>query len=148
MIWAEVGKVAAAVALMAISAGVVIVLVKRMEASQVEQKGITLLQLWLSPDQAEQYSSYGHFEVIGSDTGKRYRIRHARMMNVDELDRVGNEGLVSDELIFQSQMVLDPDHPGHILRKYFERVPLGPIADAAPQIDHTAMHHDIDGGAR
>ena len=54
----------------------------------------------------------------------------------------------TDELIFQSQMVLDPDHPGHILRKYFERVPLGPIADAAPQIDHTAMHHDIDGGAR
>jgi len=93
MIWAEVGKVAPAVALMAISEGVVIALVKRMEAtsSQVEQKAITLLQLWLSPNQAEQYSSYGHFEVIGSDTGKRYRIRDGRMMNVDEVDHVGNK---------------------------------------------------------
>jgi hypothetical protein len=42
------------------------------------------------PLQAEQYSSYRYFEVIGSDTGKRYRIRHGRMMNVDELDSVGN----------------------------------------------------------
>jgi hypothetical protein len=42
------------------------------------------------PEQAEQYSSYRYFEVIGSDTGKRYRIRHGRMMNVDELDSVGN----------------------------------------------------------
>jgi hypothetical protein len=32
---------------------------------------------------------YRYFEVIGSDTGKGYRIRHARMMNVDELDSVG-----------------------------------------------------------
>jgi len=35
-------------------------------------------------------SSYRYFEVIGSDTGKRYRIRHGRMMNVDKLDSVGN----------------------------------------------------------
>jgi hypothetical protein len=28
-------------------------------------------------------------EVHGSDTGKRYRIRHGRMMNIDELDSVG-----------------------------------------------------------
>jgi hypothetical protein len=39
----------------------------------------------------QQYSSYKYFEVIGSDTGKRYRIRHGRMMNVDELDSVGNK---------------------------------------------------------
>jgi hypothetical protein len=46
---------------------------------------------WLSPEQAEQYNSYKYFEVIGSDTGKRYRIRHGRMMNIDELDSVGNK---------------------------------------------------------
>jgi hypothetical protein len=68
-------------------------LVAGMEAtsSQVEQKAVALLQPWLSPEQAEQYSSYRYFEVIGSDTGKRYRIRHGRMMNVDELDSVGNK---------------------------------------------------------
>ena len=70
----------------------VIMLVAGMEAtsSQVEHKALALLQPWLSPTQAEQYNSYKHFEVIGSDTGTRYRIRHGRMMNVDELDSVGN----------------------------------------------------------
>jgi hypothetical protein len=89
MIWVVVGEVAVGVALVAISASVMIT---GMEAtsSQAEQKAVALLQLWLSPEQAKQYSSYRYFEVIGSDTGKRYRIRHGRMMNVDELDSVGN----------------------------------------------------------
>jgi hypothetical protein len=92
MIWVEVGEVVVGIVLMAISAGVMIALVARMEATsnRVEQKAVALLQPWLSPEQAEQYSSYRYFEVIGSDTGKRYRIRHGRMMNVDELDSVGN----------------------------------------------------------
>jgi hypothetical protein len=78
---------------MAISAGVTILLVAGMEATskRVERKAVTLLQLWLSPEQAEQYSSHGHFEVVGSDTGTRYRIRHGRMMNIDQLDSAGNK---------------------------------------------------------
>jgi hypothetical protein len=93
MIWAEVGKVAVGVVLMAIIAGVTILLVAGMEATskRVERKAVTLLQLWLSPEQAEQYSSHGHFEVVGSDTGTRYRIRHGRMMNIDQLDSAGNK---------------------------------------------------------
>jgi hypothetical protein len=93
MIWAEVGKVAVGVVLMAISAGVTILLVAGMEATskRVERKAVTLLQLWLSPEQAEQYSSHGHFEVVGSDTGTRYRIRQGRMMNIDQLDSAGNK---------------------------------------------------------
>ena len=92
MIWVAVGEVVVGVALTAISAGLMIALVARMEttSSLVEQKAVALLQSWLSAEQAEQYSSYGYFEVIGSDTGKRYRIRHGRMMNIDELDLVGN----------------------------------------------------------
>jgi hypothetical protein len=52
-----------------ISTGV-IAIVTRIEATsrQLEQKALALLQPWLSPEQAEQYSSYKHFEVIGSDT--------------------------------------------------------------------------------
>jgi hypothetical protein len=93
MIWAEVGKVAVGAVLMAISAGVTILLVAGMEATskRVERKAVTLLQLWLSPEQAEQYSSHGHFEVVGSDTGTRYRIRQGRMMNIDQLDSAGNK---------------------------------------------------------
>jgi hypothetical protein len=46
---------------------------------------------WLSPAQAQQYNSQKHFEVIGSGTGTRYRIRHGRMVNIDQLDSAGNK---------------------------------------------------------
>jgi hypothetical protein len=56
-----------------------------------EQKALTLLRPWLSPEQTRQYNSQKHFEVIGSDTGTRYRIRHGHMMNIDQLDSAGNK---------------------------------------------------------
>ena len=58
---------------------------------QAEQKSLALLRLWLSPEQVAQYNSKEHFEVIGSDTGTRYRIRHGSMINIDQLDRAGNK---------------------------------------------------------
>jgi hypothetical protein len=58
---------------------------------QAEQKALALFRPWLSPEQAQQYNSLKHFEVIGSDTGTRYRIRHGKMMNIDELDSAGNK---------------------------------------------------------
>jgi hypothetical protein len=62
----------------------------RPTSSQAQQKALTLLCLWLSPEQAAQYNSQEHFDVIGSDTGTRYRIRHGQMMNIDQLDSAGN----------------------------------------------------------
>jgi hypothetical protein len=44
---------------------------------------------WLSPDQAEQYDLNQHFEVVGSDTGTRYRIRRGISMNIEELTADG-----------------------------------------------------------
>ena len=75
----------------------VIVTAERMRAptSEAEQKAHSLLRAWLSPEQAQQYNSQKHFDVIGSDTGTRYRIRHGRMVNVDQLDSVGNRVCVS-----------------------------------------------------
>jgi hypothetical protein len=66
---------------------------ERMRAAfpQAEQKALTLLRFWLSTEQAEQYDSQKHFEVVGSDTGTRYRIRRGRMMNIDQLDSAGNK---------------------------------------------------------
>src|SRR5262249_39210913 len=47
---------------------------------EAEQKARALLRRWLSPAQLEQYEKKGHFEVVGSDSGKRYRIhRYAQM---------------------------------------------------------------------
>jgi hypothetical protein len=56
-----------------------------------ERKALALLRAWLSPEQAQQYDSRKHFEVIGSDTGTRYRIRHGHMINIDQLDSAGNK---------------------------------------------------------
>ena len=54
-----------------------------------EERGQDLLRQWLSPDQAEQYDKYQRFEVVGSDTGARYRILRERIMNIVELSANG-----------------------------------------------------------
>ena len=56
---------------------------------RAEQKGRALLRRWLSPAQLEQYEKMGHFEVVGSDSGKRYRIHRYTQMNIEELDEGG-----------------------------------------------------------
>jgi hypothetical protein len=56
---------------------------------KAEQKAIALLKEWLSPAQRAQYERDGHFEVMGSHSGKRYRIRRAGHMNIDELSEHG-----------------------------------------------------------
>ena len=92
MIWAQLYTDVC----VALAAGACIVFVittaeSKQVSSQVEQKALTLLRSWLSPDQARQYDSQKHFDVIGSDTGTRYRIRHGVMMNIDQLDCAGNK---------------------------------------------------------
>jgi hypothetical protein len=56
---------------------------------QAEQKALVLLKQWLSPAQLAQYERDRTFDVTGSNTGKRYRIRHERQMNIDEFDDGG-----------------------------------------------------------
>ena len=46
-----------------------------------------LLAEHLSPMQRAQYARFGYFEVIGGDSGRRYRIRHGQILNVELLDR-------------------------------------------------------------
>jgi hypothetical protein len=52
---------------------------------QSEERGQDLLRRWLSSEQAEQYDKYQRFEVVGCDTGTRYRILRGKIMNVVEL---------------------------------------------------------------
>jgi len=47
------------------------------------------LRAWLSPSQFEQFDAEGHFDVIGSATGRKYRIQYGTSMNVYELDDTG-----------------------------------------------------------
>jgi hypothetical protein len=57
---------------------------------RAEEKGVALLRSWLSPEQAERWDTHRHFYVVGSDTGRTYRIRHGRSMNIEELDSEGD----------------------------------------------------------
>jgi hypothetical protein len=52
---------------------------------QSEERGQDLLRQWLSSEQAEQYDKYQRFEVVGCDTGTRYRILRGKIMNIVEL---------------------------------------------------------------
>ena len=54
-----------------------------------EARGLRLLREWLSPCQREQFDAQGHFDVIGCDSGKKYRIHCGTAMNVHEIDEAG-----------------------------------------------------------
>jgi hypothetical protein len=49
-------------------------------------KSLALLKEWLSPDQLAQYEKSGFFDVTGSLSGRRYRIREGRQQNVYRLE--------------------------------------------------------------
>src|ERR1700742_299018 len=54
-----------------------------------EGRSLLLLRAWLSPTQWEQFVRKGYFEVVGSDSGKRYRIYTGASVNVCEIDDRG-----------------------------------------------------------
>jgi hypothetical protein len=62
---------------------------RRRPRSEAEKRALALLRSWLTPDQDKQFGARGEFEVIGSDTGTRYRITYRAVMNVHQLDPAG-----------------------------------------------------------
>jgi hypothetical protein len=54
-----------------------------------EARGLRLLRGWLSPEQRAQFDTKGYFDVVGCDSGRRYRIHYGTMTNVHELDDAG-----------------------------------------------------------
>ncbi|WP_439924472.1 hypothetical protein [Nitrobacter sp. JJSN] len=58
-----------------------------------EGRSLRLLREWLSPLQRTQFAKKGYFEVVGSDTGKQYRIYPGTMLNVCEIDEKGRPRL-------------------------------------------------------
>ena len=55
-------------------------------------RGLRLLREWLSPEQLAQFDFAGYFDVVGCDTGKRYRIRYGKSANIQEVDDAGRLG--------------------------------------------------------
>ena len=54
-----------------------------------EARGLRLLRSWLSAEQRAQFDAHTYFDVIGGDSGKRYRILFGVSANVHEF---GEEG--------------------------------------------------------
>jgi hypothetical protein len=53
-----------------------------------EARGLRLLRNWLSSEQRAQFDANRYFDVIGCDSGRRYRIYYG-MSNVHEIDAAG-----------------------------------------------------------
>jgi hypothetical protein len=58
--------------------------------THAEKRAVALLLSWLTPEQEKQWQARGNFEVVGCDTGRRYRITYRAVMNVHELDPDGH----------------------------------------------------------
>jgi hypothetical protein len=56
---------------------------------EADARALALLRSWLTPEQDRQWTTRSEFEVIGSDTGTRYRITARAVMNVHQLDEAG-----------------------------------------------------------
>lgn len=54
-----------------------------------EKKAMMLLGSWLTPEQDKQWVAHREFDVIGCDTGARYRVTYRAVMNVHQLDPAG-----------------------------------------------------------
>jgi hypothetical protein len=54
-----------------------------------EERADELLRAWLTREQRRQWRSSRGFEVIGCDTGTRYRITQSAVMNIQQLDESG-----------------------------------------------------------
>jgi hypothetical protein len=61
---------------------------------ETQHRSVQLLKENLSESQREQYAKRGYFEVIGGQSGKRYRIRRGHQMNVEQLDKNGKRVLL------------------------------------------------------
>jgi hypothetical protein len=73
-------------------------------------RGMKLLSENLSRAQRDQYEREGYFDVIGGETGRRYRIRKGFQANVEQLDgKNGPVGLLcfmpKDDLVLGDVML-------------------------------------------
>jgi hypothetical protein len=59
------------------------------ERQQAEERGVALLRSWLTPEQDGQWVAHRYFDVVGCDTGTRYRITRGAVMNVHQLNPNG-----------------------------------------------------------
>ena len=77
---------------------------------------------WLSAEQRAQFEQHRYFDVIGCDSGKRYRIHYGTAANVHEVDDAGNATmgwcfvpsgfLVPGDVMLAQKIALETDEKG------------------------------------
>jgi hypothetical protein len=87
-----------------------------------EARGLRLLRSWLSAEQRAQFDAKRYFDVIGCDSGKRYRIHYGVATNVNEIDSDGHPKvgwcfapagyLVAGDVMLAQKIALETDESG------------------------------------
>ena len=88
-------------------------------ASEPERRSLKLMRQWLSSAQRSQFDARGFFDVVGSHTGRRYRIRLGTSTNISELDGLENsvarwclvpcENLPAGDVMLAQKIALEND---------------------------------------
>ena len=103
---------------------------------ETEARAQTLLKSWLSPKQRASYERFRYFDVIGSDTGTRYRIHHGTQTNIEELNSTGHHvckwcfvpdgDLVAGDVMLAQKVALETNERGALSVAHRSFVSSGP----------------------
>jgi hypothetical protein len=103
---------------------------------ETETRALTLLKEWLSPQQRDCYERFRYFDVVGSDTGTRYRIHHGTQTNIDELGNTGQHickwcfvpdgDLVAGDVMLAQKIALETNERGALSIAHRSFVANGP----------------------
>lgn len=84
---------------------------------EAQEKGRNILLENLTARQRTDYEKHNHFHVTGGESGKTYRIKHGRQMNIAELDKSGTRvcgwcflpqgGLVAGDVMLAQKVALE-----------------------------------------
>ena len=103
---------------------------------EIEARALTLLKEWLSPKQRTSYDRFRYFDVVGSDTGTRYRIHHGTQTNIEELSNTGHHvckwcfvpdgDLVAGDVMLAQKIALETNERGALSVAHRSFVSNGP----------------------
>lgn len=91
-------------------------LVAERQARLAQQRATALLLENLTLEQRTQYRNFEYFEVIGGESGRRYRIWRRTHQNIEELDRwgdrrciwcVGPTGVAMEDILLAQKTALE-----------------------------------------
>ena len=95
---------------------------KALAENTSDARGLRLMRRWLSPHQRAEFDHSGSFEVVGCDSGKRYRIYGGTAQNVFEVDDAGwlkvglcfmpSGELVAADVMLAQKIALETDEIG------------------------------------